>query len=321
MMNLDEDQFRRLLDAYLEGRATPAEKKLLDDFFESYPAARMHAMDDDEHVKLALWKKLAARTAPAPQKQPVVLWYSIAASVALLVVAAYFVVYKKNNDDADVPAVHQQMAETVRGQKLKIELVDGTQVILNANSKLTFPEQFPGNTREVYLEGEAYFDVAHNQAQPFIVHSPASNTTVLGTSFNVKAAGDETEITLVEGKVDVAHADNNNAPHTILAPHQQAVIREGSAIVTRRVDVSEFVDWKDNILHFKNTTLKQTAARLEQWYNVDIVFENADLEKCVVNATYEKESLKNILVSLGYMFKMQYEQHGRTVKFSGEGCP
>lgn len=330
-MNIDEQHFRRLLDAYLEGKASPAEKKLLDDFFDTYPQARRQSFNNDESARDAIWRKLAAKLPePATQESRRVFspaaWYSIAAAAALFVTASYFLIFKRLDaeEKPEPVAVQMRQATTHRGQKMKVELLDGSRVILNANSSLEFPEQFNGSRREVYLEGEAYFEVAHDAAHPFIVHTPAASTTVLGTSFNIKLTESQgTQVTLVEGKVDVATLPDKSTParHIILLPNQQASVKTGNdRIEVRDVDVSAFVEWKDNILRFENMRLDQAAAVLEDWYNVDITLEDPALANCTINATYRKETLKNVLNSLGYMLKITYRQDGRKIVLKGRGC-
>lgn len=329
-MNIDEQHFRRLLDAYLEGKASPAEKKLLDDFFDTYPQARPQSFGADVAAREAIWRKLAAKLPePASKKSRVfsaASWYSMAAAFALFVTASYFLIFKRLDigKKPEPVAVQTRQATTHRGQKLKVELVDGSQVILNGNSKLEFPEQFNGSLREVYLEGEAFFEVAHDPAHPFIVHTREASTTVLGTTFNVKLTEDQgTQITLVEGKVDVATLPDKSATahHIVLLPNQQAFVKNGNeTIEVHAVDVSSFVEWKDNILRFDNLPLDQAAALLEDWYNVDITLENAALANCTINATYRKETLKNVLASLGYMLKVTYRQDGNKIVLQGRGC-
>jgi transmembrane sensor len=328
-MKIDEHQFRKLLDAYINGTASPAERQLLDDFFESYPEAGQRVSQKDESIKHELWMQLSEKLQEpelaATKGYTLSPWYSVAAALALFIATFYFLIYKKQNDvvKPEVIAVKQQTVQTSRGQKLKIDLLDGTQVILNANSTLTFPEQFTAATREVYLEGEAYFHVARDVAKPFIVHTVSANTTVLGTSFNVRTSPDKiTEITLVEGKVNVGSSLHTaRVKDVILEPYQQAIVTSGNeAISKKKVDVLAFVDWKDNILHFENITLAEAAEQLELWYNVDITFQNPALGNCIINATYKQETLPNILKSIEYMLKITCTQKGTGVMMQGKGC-
>jgi transmembrane sensor len=325
-MKIDEHQFRKLLDAYINGTASAADKQLLDEFFESYPEAEQR-VSQDEGIKHELWMKLSEKLQePEPARRYLVSpWYSVAAALALFMATFYFLIYKKQDDvvKPEAMAMKQQTVETTRGQKLKIDLLDGTQVILNANSTLTFPEQFTTSTREVYLEGEAYFQVARDASKPFIVHTASANTTVLGTSFNVRTSPDKiTEITLVEGKVNVgSRLHTALVKDVILEPYQQAIVTSGNeAISKKKVDVQAFVDWKDNILHFENITLAEAAEQLEAWYNVDITFQNPALGNCTINATYKQETLPNILKSIEYMLKITCTQKGTSVMMQGKGC-
>lgn len=325
-MKIDEHQFRKLLDAYINGTASAADKQLLDEFFESYPEAEQR-VSQHEGIKHELWMKLSEKLQePEPARRYLVSpWYSVAAALALFMATFYFLIYKKQDDvvKPEAMAMKQQTVETTRGQKLKIDLLDGTQVILNANSTLTFPEQFTTSTREVYLEGEAYFQVARDASKPFIVHTASANTTVLGTSFNVRTSPDKiTEITLVEGKVNVgSRLHTALVKDVILEPYQQAIVTSGNeAISKKKVDVQAFVDWKDNILHFENITLAEAAEQLEAWYNVDITFQNPALGNCTINATYKQETLPNILKSIEYMLKITCTQKGTSVMMQGKGC-
>lgn len=329
-MNIDEQHFKRLLDAYLEGKASPAEKKLLDDFFDTYPQARQ-SFSADESARTAIWRKLAAKLPEPVTKNSrrmfsPAAWYSIAAALALFVTASYFLFFNRTDGEQKPEPVVAQMRQvtTHRGQKMKVELLDGSRVILNSNSTLEFPEQFTGNRREVYLEGEAYFEVAHDPAHPFIVHTRESNTTVLGTTFNIKlTAGHGTQVTLVEGKVDVATLPDKSTPaqHITLLPNQQALVKNGDdTIEVREVDISLFVEWKDNVLRFDNMRMDQVATVLEDWYDVDITLEDAALANCTLNATYRKETLKNVLASLSYTLKVKYRQDGRKIVLQGSGC-
>jgi ferric-dicitrate binding protein FerR (iron transport regulator) len=314
-MNIDEQHFKRLLDAYLRGSATSEEKKLLDDFFETYPELHRPSASADPATQEVIWRQLAANLlarAPQGKGRTLMVWYSVAAALALFAVSWFLLA--RYSRDTPAPAVAQlRQAVTDRGQKLKIELLDGTQVTLNANSKLKFPEQFAGGTREVYLTGEAYFQVAHDAAHPFIVHTPVASTRVLGTSFNVKLTPDNSaEVTLVEGKVEVGGV--------LLKPNQQAIARsQGEPVQVRDVDVAAFVDWKDNILRFDNMPLREAVAVLEDWYGVEITLEDP-LSTCTISATYRKETLKNVLTSISYMLKVTYQQDGNKIVLQGHGC-
>ena len=163
-----------------------------------------------------------------------------------------------------------------RGGEYILTLSDGTKVWLNSETELKYPVRFTGNTREVSVKGEAYFEVKRDTLRSFVVHTPYSNTKVLGTSFNVSAYEDETTtaITLVSGKVEVY----NQHEKCILKPGWQAVTENKSGTLkTREVDVTGYVSWKDGMFEFNDMPLEQLVSQLSRWYDVDFFFANSDI--------------------------------------------
>ncbi|HEX6223679.1 MAG TPA: FecR domain-containing protein, partial [Chryseolinea sp.] len=206
-----------------------------------------------------------------------------------------------------------------KGQKLDFRLPDGSRVHLNSNSTISYPEKFLGEVREVTLDGEAFFDVTHNPAQPFIVRTANANTRVLGTSFNVFSGNEITTITLVEGKVNVSTPGGQT---TLLTPNQQATIAKGEGdIETHEVDVEKYVGWKNNTLHFNNITVREAFTIIENWYNVQIDVKTPQLLECTINSKYQNESLENVLNSFRFILKMDFIINGQHVIVSGKGCP
>jgi transmembrane sensor len=152
----------------------------------------------------------------------------------------------------------------------RILLSDSTEVWLNSGSSLRFPYVFAGNTREVFLEGEGYFNVTKNAAKPFIVHTAATNIKVLGTSFNVHAYDPNTATTsLVEGSVIAS----NGSTEVKLVPGKQA-IWQGGSFDTRSFDETETLSWMSGISYFYETRLSDIATILNRWYDVKVVFDN-----------------------------------------------
>ena len=167
---------------------------------------------------------------------------------------------------------------TPLGGGYNLKLADGTSVWLNAGSTLNFPVAFTDSTRQVFLEGEAYFEVAHN-GQPFIVSSGGMDIRVMGTSFNVSAYADDLQMktTLVEGKVRVDYKTNNaRSESKFLTPNKQAVIQMNNPeISVSEVDASQYTSWIGGKLEFNNETLDNVMVRLARWYDFEFEFENA----------------------------------------------
>ena len=160
---------------------------------------------------------------------------------------------------------------TPRGKDYHVKLSDGTEVWMNADSKLEFPEHFTGKQRKVKLQGEAYFQVAKNAAKPFVVETEYFNTTVLGTTFNVKAySAKDANIVLIEGSVEVSVGKNTKMLH----PGQQALINPSGTIALRSVDTYPYTQWREGFFYFENQSLFEIMQELGRWYNINIAFDD-----------------------------------------------
>lgn len=307
---MNKDQLQKLLDAYLKGDASSTERKLLDEFYHSY----QNELNDqtggeekdvrDDILRLAKSRIEGKRPHMGISGGPRT-WLLVAASVTIVLVSTVaFYLSQQSSEKENVSLANgtEITRTTQRGLKLSIKLPDGSSVKLNSSSQISFPSTFEGNTREVTIRGEAYFDVVHDDTKPFIVHSGNTSTRVLGTSFNVKEnQGKGFQITLVQGKVNVTAEGISNGVDLI--PNQQANIDLGSTeITTKNVDAERFVCWKDNRIYFEETPLIEAAKILEDWYNVTIEIKNEKLASCKISGEYKNSSLENILKSLQYMF-------------------
>lgn len=161
--------------------------------------------------------------------------------------------------------------EVPRGGEYSLILSDGTKVWLNSDSKLRYPVKFIGNKRDVFLVGEAYFEVAHNADSPFIVHAHDSEVKVLGTKFNISSYEDQEFIstTLVEGSVEVNDLTNSK----ILKPGYQSVIFRGvNGIDVSQVETHLYTSWVNGVFEFEDMDLEYIMAQLARWYNVKFFF-------------------------------------------------
>lgn len=161
---------------------------------------------------------------------------------------------------------------TPRGGQYRVDLADGSRVWLNAASSLVFPVDFNGNERVVELEGEAYFEVAHKDDQPFIVKASQTTVQVLGTHFNVSAYGDETfqKTTLLEGKVQVMAGDGRYQ----LQPGQQVIFdkKNTKARLVQHASLEEAVAWKNGYFQFSGADGAALLREIGRWYNIEVVF-------------------------------------------------
>ena len=204
---------------------------------------------------------------------------------------------------------------------------DGSRVYLNSSSTLSYPATFPSDKREVFLEGEAFFEVIRNENRPFLIRSGNITTRVLGTSFNVNAFdANNISVSVANGKVQVDVDDasgtaSSPSKSVVLLPDQQAIYHKQNGLTIASIDVERFIAWKNNTLHFEDASLQEVAAVLERWYNVTIEFDDPRIEKCRINGQYKNQTLNSVLKSIQYMYKINYEfSEGNKLKLYGKGC-
>ena len=167
-----------------------------------------------------------------------------------------------------------------KGGEYRIELEDGTKVWINSASRLRYPVVFSSNSREVYLEGEAYFEVQRDVDRPFIVHSGEQKVTVLGTSFGISCYASEANdyTTLVSGKVKVDFERGKQS--FMLEPGMQvAYIKESGIAIEKKVDVAEFVAWKNGKYIFNQKRLEDILSTLSRWYDFEVFYRNEDVKE------------------------------------------
>ncbi len=193
-----------------------------------------------------------------------------------------------------------------------VTLPDGTTVQLGAGSKLTYPERFYGKTREVTLHGQAFFDVAHNEKKPFIVHTPQMDLTVLGTAFELFSYDVENtiEIILLKGKVkaNIAGDLTNEAQELFILPDDKIVFdKHTRSICKETVNADKYTSWRKNgILCFENEKLSMIIPRLEQWYGRHIICQKDIAERYRFTFKVRDETLERILYMIEKSSPLKY---------------
>lgn len=204
--------------------------------------------------------------------------------------------------------------EVPGGQSVQLTLSDGSNVCLNSKSKFMYPSRFSSKSRTVKLEGEAYFEIAHNEKAPFLVSMPHISVKVLGTKFNAMAYPEEKSlITLIEGKVDVSLPVGNES--VILLPNEQASYSSETGLVkTRCEDANAFRNWTSGKLSFSDQRLDDIMRVIERKYNVrvHIVSEELAAEKFTCN-TKPDPTLKQVLNLLKNTRKLNYKMTDKEI--------
>ncbi len=197
------------------------------------------------------------------------------------------------------------------GKEMKMTLVDGTVVWLNANSRLTYPTAFQGKERRVSLLGEGYFKVAHDAHHPFIVQTGDMQTKVLGTEFNIDASDAlHPHVTLVQGSVKVS------SPHgdKMIVPGEDAFIDAQGGIKISRVDVDDVACWREGIQLFDNVPLRDILVQMGSWYNVSVVCHDDAILDARLRYMYDrKQGIEEAVKMLNDITKNKVELHKNTI--------
>nr|WKN35637.1 DUF4974 domain-containing protein [Tunicatimonas sp. TK19036] len=265
---------------------------------------------------------LEAETA-AQQKRQTHYWVKMAASISILAIflgTLYFLKpweYLRNAQQA-----RWVEKSTVKSQIATLTLGDGTKVTLNADSRLRYSSQLTQEPyREVFLEGEAFFEVAHDPEHPFLVRTGELTTRVLGTSFSISAYPDDemAKVTVASGEVEVDLPGIGASP--LLLPEKQiSYHRQEKTWEEADVVLADELGWTKGRLVFENAKLSRVARVLERYYDVPIDFEEEKLKNCQITAHFEKEKLPEVLEVMSYINDFTYTFDNNQITLSGSGC-
>ncbi len=321
---MNEDRFIQLATRYLSKEASAEEIRLLLSLRKNNTYAALFAKIDEQWNKLKMRdpgfeydvdRGLQRLTEKIRQSNPAFQWdihaqqkyhfmhrpihFRIAASAAalMLIIAGTFFLSRFLKQKPDTIAWNEK--RTMMGEKIIFTLLDGTKITLNADSKIQYPVRFGEESREVVLQGEAYFEILHNAGKPFVVHTGNISTTDLGTKFDIKAFPRENNITvsLEEGNVEVsANQSITGRKKMMLAPAQQLVYRkEDESSTIEPCDIQKAIGWKDNILMFDNEPLSSVFISLERYFGVKFEIANSTLAERRIKADFKNESLWTVV--------------------------
>lgn len=206
-----------------------------------------------------------------------------------------------------------------RGQKSQIVLADGTKVWLNSDTKIRYPGNFDKKQREIYLDGEAFFEVTKNEKQPFIVKTSGIDIKVLGTNFNVKAYSEEDQIetSLFEGKILIVNEGNVKSEkiETEVNPGQSYLYSKNSnSLSINKFPQDEINGWKKNQLIFKDDTFSNLVRKVERWYNVKIIYdEKLFNDRHLTVELYEGERLELLMDIISLALSVDYIYNKGTI--------
>jgi transmembrane sensor len=254
-------------------------------------------------------------------------WIRIAAA-AMIIFSGSALYWFLNNKAGNEGRPHTATTDVVKprdslrvNKRQIIHLPDGSTVILNADTRLDYPSAFSGKTREIFLSGEAYFDIKHDPKKPFLVHTGKIVTKVLGTTFDIKAyPGDESiKVTVTRGKVQVLN--ENKSLGLITANQQISFSRKTEEYVEKSVDSKVVVAWKPEEIAFNDITMAEAAKRIELRFGTSVEFINPAIKNCRVTATFsDDDMLEEILTVICGVTRSDFSIQNNKISINGKGC-
>lgn len=336
------------IQRYVTGNATPAERHIIEkwmacDHENSEVVREIKEIWDlstkenfDVNVKEA-WKKFQSRKKSQNQFGDLLKphnkvyaniyhGFRAAAFILVAVIAGFFfqhisTIQSETDQSAERSGFYtMQKMTTDRGEKTRVTFSDGTRVTLNSSSTVRFPREFHGSERKVYLEGEAYFEVAYDQESPFIVNTDAAQVRVLGTAFNVRGWSEDpgVDITVRSGKVSVSSLEQEIEDHAdvILEAGQfTRVIKGQGPQFVQSVDPLDHLLWTSGGMHFDNEPFSQVVLDLERRFNVHITVNDAELLDVPYTGTFQYAEVDEVLSVIATSMEVGYNREGSNIEF------
>ena len=321
----------RALDRYLAGDASPDEERAVREWIAADPTRgealrqiqRAHgAADTEQWDTNAAWDRFSARmkggtrrALPVTRSRP---WYvamPARIAAALLLTVATYATWQAVRSPREQPTAMREIA-TPNGQRATVTLGDGSRVILNAGSRLRYPADFGRTPRDVYLDGEAYFEVTHDAGRPFRVHAQGGVAHDLGTRFTVRAYPElpHVDVAVAEGKVSLRRDEATAVDSVVLEPGQLGRLQaSGPPAVVTGVDVDAQIAWTRGSLVLEGLTLEEALPQLERWFDVEIRVVDRALASRHVYVRFRDETLTQVLDALSLALGARYERSGRVI--------
>lgn len=367
-MSRQEQEMLGLIQRYLSGECTPEEKQMVHDWLSEdsihqeyfnaikkvWDVAPSYDVDVDFEEE---WKRISRRlgidldesTKPKtgqiketnfvkPKDHPIKYLLRVAAIILLVAVPAIYFANSGGNSETTLSEtrIAMQKIETDRGERASMEFSDGSKITLNSMSTVRFPKVFKESRREIYLEGEAFFRVTHNEDAPFIVHTNGVDIRVLGTEFNVNSYNQDgtVEVVVRDGKVAVRQNKSNRskgsakksddnekkiAPEVILTKGQRTLVKIGELpSQPEKVSLLPYLAWVNGRMVFEGTPMRDVISRLKRAYDLNFEVRDSTLLSKRLKASFKRETPKKVLGIIAFSLGVDYELHEDTVIFKSK---
>lgn len=314
---MNNQELKNLFGKYLNGTLDPSEAAQLEQWldttgdenaFDSMPEAEKETARKEGYNRLL--RRINKHRQPVVVKPWFRYWKAAACIAGIVVASALF-----RKQMLDVVAPHRLVSlQSTPGSPKKHILSDGSIVWLKGNSKLVFPAGFGAGNREVVLQGEALFEIAKDPQHPFLVKCGTLTTTVLGTSFNIRETGKETQVTLLTGKI--ALSAPQSAP-IVLYPEQQAVYSSTATAIRKNEEstlpISDITKGTEYDMAFNDATMQQVLKRIEDKFEVNIQLQDAVINSNLITADFTDQSLQHTMEMISQALNLDFWIKGKTI--------
>lgn len=297
---------QELLQRYIMGDATEGEKQTVTEWLEADEKNMKEFMALRKLYDITLWQEEEAKAVLQEKAGKKVFFLREFLKVAAIIAVVFAGTYFWMQSGQGKIATAMQTIHVPAGQRVELFLADGTKVWLNAQTTFTFPTDFSAEVRNVKLDGEAYFEVARDEAKPFIVETSKYDVRVLGTEFNVIAykSSPVSETTLLKGSVEITPLGASNK--IMLEPNTKIDWVNGK-IRKSAIDKYDYFMWKDGLICFENETMESMLKKLELYYDVKIVVNNKKILANKYTGKFRtKDGIEHVLRVLQLSNKFTY---------------
>lgn len=301
---------RNLLHRFFEGSSTIEEEKLIYLWLEASESNKKVLLDErliyDSLILNSYSEARTEKTKIKSLRNRNIRIISTWAAIFLLLIVSTFFVLNINSEASELNTLI-----VPPGQRINLILSDNTNLWLNANTKFSYPAKFSKNSRTVYLDGEAYFEVSENEKKPFIVKTNRGDVVVTGTTFNVESYSENGSFntSLFEGGVDIY---KNEVKLTSLSPNQKSILQEDRLLITSITDSDEYL-WRQGLIAFKNKELEDILTTLEKYFAVDIIILNERLPQHTYTGKFrQSDGVDYALRVLQHSIRFVYERDDET---------
>lgn len=302
-----------LLQKYISGEASEAEKKQVTEWVQESPDNMREYLAQRKLYDIALWQSKTMEEKPQNKRKIFTLRsavYSMTKIAAMIAIVFLIAHYWKNKD---TEKISYQSIYVPAGQRAELTLADGTKVWLNSRSSLKFPTNFQGKSRNVILDGEGFFTVAKNKEVPFIVKTKKYDVKVLGTEFNILAYSTDSiwETSLLEGSVEI----QTNGKRKLRLESNTMVRLQGNSLVKQHIKKMEYFRWREGLICFDNISVKEMIEKLKLYYGVDIVINNQEILGNRYTGKFRAgDGIEHVLKVLRLNNRFTYEKDDETNK-------